>query len=733
MVSVSLSFALLAPYVCSTTNKATASILTHEYLYYIYFTRREEQVWAGKGHKQKGASGQTASMGEAVLVTTKGQTSVAQWQRLPSQLLKEYCQRQKRPLPKYKNIEKSNGKFKYRVILPDPKGDDHKDLFFVPPTAVQNEEQAQEEGALLALLQLTPSLPHERKLPEPYKTSWLNAVRDSKKTLSLACPVATQNNSDKTSTNLTSASAATAAIASTNLALGLRTSNAEQRRQREEQRQLRIARIRRHDAIRLANQNHPVFMSARLRQQIQALLRSATESSDQSFDFRESNPAGADNNDDDNDGDDDQDVNDAQASVEHRLQSEGFTKRQARMSYQVWLSTSSMNEKQQLENEDTWDSVYEQCLQWLLLHLNEDQLPEGFDPRGRTLDVIVPVSNSAGIDPLKAENGANSSIIHNNDNNSNGATVTSPYIDLAARLGISVNEAKIIYELSVQETSTIVSPLDIFWQTIQKVNAFAGTDEEAVLTKVSSAVPTTETIATAKELWKEECEALLAIFGDECKVDKIDKVVTVIRLPLETGNFSLEVLVQDGLYPHAPPLRVLVTGQSWPFRMGAELHVALRRFLLDLPLGEPMIFALHAEIQDLLLMTPKESATLSLLPFLGYGDSVGDRASRDALAAPFSTRAPKTLVTEREASLGAIIPRRRPQSQRRNFWTISPKETPPAAAVPAVSVAMKGTRDALPAARMRDEFLTVMNRAIHVGSRVMLVTGETGSGRWQSW
>ena len=89
---------------------------------------------------------------------------MAQWQRLPSQLLKEYCQRAKRPLPKYKNIEKSSDKFKYRVILPDPKGDEQKDLFFVPPNAVKSEEQAQEEGALLALLQLTPSLLGEHLL-----------------------------------------------------------------------------------------------------------------------------------------------------------------------------------------------------------------------------------------------------------------------------------------------------------------------------------------------------------------------------------------------------------------------------------------------------------------------------------------------------------------------------------------------------------------------------------------
>ena len=45
---------------------------------------------------------------------------------------------------------------------------------------VGNEEQAMEEAALLALLHVTPNLPHERKLPEPYKTTWLAAVQAQK-------------------------------------------------------------------------------------------------------------------------------------------------------------------------------------------------------------------------------------------------------------------------------------------------------------------------------------------------------------------------------------------------------------------------------------------------------------------------------------------------------------------------------------------------------------------------
>lgn len=55
------------------------------------------------------------------------------------------------------------------------RGTDH-DLFFVPKSSSETNEIAKEEASLLALLHMTPSFPHKRKLPEPYKTTWLCAV-----------------------------------------------------------------------------------------------------------------------------------------------------------------------------------------------------------------------------------------------------------------------------------------------------------------------------------------------------------------------------------------------------------------------------------------------------------------------------------------------------------------------------------------------------------------------------
>ena len=61
------------------------------------------------------------------------------------------------------------------MIVPDGKDSD-KDLFFVSKA----KEEAKEDAALLALLHLTPDIPHERKLPEPFKATWLQAVEQRK-------------------------------------------------------------------------------------------------------------------------------------------------------------------------------------------------------------------------------------------------------------------------------------------------------------------------------------------------------------------------------------------------------------------------------------------------------------------------------------------------------------------------------------------------------------------------
>ena len=96
-------------------------------------------------------------------------------EKLPSQMLGEWCQREKRPKPRWHPAKPAPpGKHRSRCVVPDPKrrGNEH-DLAFCPAEAFPSESIAKENAALLALKQTQGSLPLERKLPEPYRSTWL--------------------------------------------------------------------------------------------------------------------------------------------------------------------------------------------------------------------------------------------------------------------------------------------------------------------------------------------------------------------------------------------------------------------------------------------------------------------------------------------------------------------------------------------------------------------------------
>ena len=131
----------------------------------------EVQKWVGRGSRDARIAAKLTDSGPTEV---KGVT-VATWQKLPSTLLGEWCQREKRPKPRWHPAKPSPpGKHRSRCILPDPKrrGNEH-DLAFCPAEAFASESVAKENAALLALKQTQGSLPLERKLPEPYRSTWL--------------------------------------------------------------------------------------------------------------------------------------------------------------------------------------------------------------------------------------------------------------------------------------------------------------------------------------------------------------------------------------------------------------------------------------------------------------------------------------------------------------------------------------------------------------------------------
>lgn len=633
----------------------------------------ETQQWGGKGHKQKGASGQISSKSAEATTTAVGKTTVAQWQRLPTQLLDEVTKREGRPRPKYKSI----GSYKYRVIVQDAKvarrGTDH-DLILVPREACGNDEQARQEAALLALLHLTPSIPHERKLPEPYKTTWLHAVKAAKETTKNkpAGRVPDNNrkpeaqgqgsNGEGTTGVRTGGVRTGGAKVSTGLAMGNTfVSRADKRRQQDQKRQERNRRIQKHEAVRVANRDHQVFLSAQMRKRIETLLRGDPIQWDEK---------------DDDDNDEDEDDDDLKAYVVERLHTEGFTRSQAKKSFsEVQSGVLSA------PSEEQWDGVYDECLQWLCIHLDEDQLPEGFDPRGRTLDVIV-----AGEKSTKQ-------------------TDVPPAIQhLSSTYGITIPEAS---SLSKRVDSGEGAVDFLLWK--------------ALCSKAATALTTqSENVdhAQCMELAGDELEALQAIFPpEECQVNRQEGTTTVkISLSSSDDKQKLELCIttRDGIYPAVHVDRILICGKWSKPHHGVAVHIKLIQFLSELPLEDPMMYELFGKAQELL----QEAEDGELKPVT---------LASSAEKAPTQAK-PKAQQVQGKAPSNARPARKRRPRQRSPFWSLPPRKTPKATAFPELDANIRRQRGSLPAAKARQDFLQAMKKSEESG-RVVLVTGDTGCGK----
>jgi HrpA-like RNA helicase len=170
-----------------------------------------------------------------------GNWEIKEWQRLPMALLQEYCKDKKLPRPvlsrgrvsKYNPTFKQEGeeseeedededededsegsgadepaaesweykpynpdaeqppkRVRARVKLPDPKRAE-KDMIVETHEAFYDPREADEMSALLMLFQLTPSLPHEKTMPSPFKERWL-AMKTDKPPVHAASPFLTQ-------------------------------------------------------------------------------------------------------------------------------------------------------------------------------------------------------------------------------------------------------------------------------------------------------------------------------------------------------------------------------------------------------------------------------------------------------------------------------------------------------------------------------------------------------------
>ena len=130
----------------------------------------KERTWQVLGSAGPLVGGRTAGGGGAGPgVTTE---PMEEWQRLPKELLQNYCQKEKLQKPTYQVINGSGQGRDYlcRAILDDGK---KRKMIYPSNIAASQKINAEHFAALCALFNVTPNSPREKMLPEPYRSAWL--------------------------------------------------------------------------------------------------------------------------------------------------------------------------------------------------------------------------------------------------------------------------------------------------------------------------------------------------------------------------------------------------------------------------------------------------------------------------------------------------------------------------------------------------------------------------------
>ncbi len=398
----------------------------------------------------------SVSIGPRV-TTSGGNVEVKMWQKLPTEMLVALLRKQSRGggrTPIYRRIGGGGGvggargceddgggggkrrgdgagggggssdkRFRYRLVLPDESDVRDRDVVLTPAHPVDNDEQAKEEAALLGLIYLFPDLPHERTLPEPYRTTYLAA-----RALATAPPssvtgagggggrlggevVIAQDATASTTTGVGASANArlvaanvvvhrsskvddddgggggggtkNPAIVPTTTVLLTKAQVDEARRLRDVERR---AKERRREAMLDANRPVDVFMSARFRRRIERCL----------FGGEEGGSGGAFNDEEDeeeedvNDNDDDSPADDdaIRSYVVGRLTKEGFAPSHAHKAYRETKTTTTTREGKGKggdaiitppptdDNDEgrSFEKAYEDALQYLCIRLGKARI-----------------------------------------------------------------------------------------------------------------------------------------------------------------------------------------------------------------------------------------------------------------------------------------------------------------------------------------------------------------------
>ncbi|CAM9510077.1 unnamed protein product, partial [Heterosigma akashiwo] len=639
-----------------------------------------------RGHRQRGAGTVATDKGPQEHGATG--TVLQSWQRMPTKLLHEYTQREKKPNPHYHPVGGGRG-HRQRVVVPDGKNK-AKDLSFATEQCFDSIAQAKEHSALLALHHLQPTLPLERKLPDPYKDIWLEtaaAAKAAQRSTLGGLQVAEikpdppsgmdgiwgeppGSESAEVFSPLAKPAPKKFALSSDRRFASQQEAAAARQASREKQNKFKARR----EAQERANSYPQVDMTRRMRTVLEAALglglgdgaASGDITMDPEVALAAMGPGGV--------------------EMVAQVTGQGFGLDQA---LRAWLGAADG------EGEGEGPAAAAgaaKMIEWLCLHLPEAELPAGFDPQSGALDVVLATSADPAV---RAVCGA---------------------------YGFRPDEAEAA--VAAARARAPAAPADQLEE--RAVLLLAGGLRAAANGGAPPPPPALggegagSASAAAAGVLEDEMLAMEAIYEGQLTQRPLASGGKQLRLDLapHLEGVRLDVFFpEEGCYPNLPPSAILVTGPGLVDKKAViQLQLELARHALTLERGEPMLYEIILFAQSSLQEVLTDSSTRPRVPRL-FG------------TAPAPKPAPKTTTPALEAKGSAGGKGRGKGGGRQGgreddgFWS---RRAPRSAFDPGAGAyqAMAGARALLPAAAAREEFLGHLR-----ANQVVLVSGETGCGK----
>ncbi|KAH9331105.1 hypothetical protein KI387_003213, partial [Taxus chinensis] len=120
------------------------------------------------------------SLGDASLISTQGSSQSSYPVKMPKALLHEWCQKNKKPVPRFKHVEVEGG-FHCRVVLPDPKKSEEDVILWYNGKNAQTSQEAQHCASVMALYHVMGDRRLDRILPYEYRQQWLELEKTAEK------------------------------------------------------------------------------------------------------------------------------------------------------------------------------------------------------------------------------------------------------------------------------------------------------------------------------------------------------------------------------------------------------------------------------------------------------------------------------------------------------------------------------------------------------------------------